>query len=263
VGKAHLEGFGSFEGVMKTKAELYEFIATSGKKIFINNGNEFLLTMAAKAGVTDAEKRIGYKQGDDTNSEITGIITDCSPFLQLSCRQKDGTIFEIKTHLIGSYNAENVLAAVTIGKFFGLSNEQIKTGLENYIPQNNRSQLTVTEHNKLVVDAYNANPTSMRAAVLNFAQMNVDSKVLILGDMLELGEQSAEEHQHIVDLLQQNKLTNVLMVGPEFQKTQNNFQCFGDVTEILDYLEKQPIRNSYVLIKGSRGIKLEKTLSLL
>jgi len=264
VGKAHLEGFGSFEGVMKTKAELYDYIAAFGKKIFINNENSNLLNMATGAGITGMEKKIGYSQNpSDTNADIIGKITDCSPFLEMSCQKKDGTVFEIKTHLIGSYNAENVLAAGTIGNFFGISDEQIKTGLENYIPQNNRSQLTITERNKLVVDAYNANPTSMRAAILNFAQMNVNAKTLILGDMLELGEQSSEEHQHVVDLLQQNDFKNVLLVGPEFKNTQNDYLCFENVTELQAYIEEYPIANNYVLIKGSRGIKLEKILTSL
>jgi len=263
VGKAHLEGFGSFEGVMKTKAELYDFIATSGKKIFINNDNSNLQDMAANAGLSSSDKRIGYTLNtNNTASVIVGKITDCSPFLQLNYLKK-GITFDIKTQLIGAYNAENVLAAVTIGDYFGLTSEQIKTGLENYIPQNNRSQLTVTEHNKLVVDAYNANPTSMKAAILNFAQMNVDAKTLILGDMLELGEQSAEEHQQVVDLLEQNNLKNVLLVGNDFKNTKNTFSCFANVAELQNYLAEHPIRNNYVLIKGSRGIKLEKTLTSL
>lgn len=264
VGKAHLEGFGSFEGVMKTKAELYDFVAVFGKKIFINNDNSNLVNMAINAGLTDIDRKIAYSQNEnDKTAKTIGKITDCSPFLSMSCTKNDGTIFEIKTKLIGSYNAENVLAAIAIGNFFELTTEQIKIGLENYSPQNNRSQLTITEHNKLVVDAYNANPTSMRAAILNFAQMNVDNKTLILGDMLELGTQSSEEHQSIVDLLQQNNFKNVLLVGNDFKNTQNSYACFNDVTELQNFIAKYPIQNNYILIKGSRGIKLEKTLSSL
>lgn len=260
VGKAHLEGFGSFEGVMMTKAELYAYVGSSGKKIFINTGNEFLLKMAKEASLSD-EKLCKYSL---TGSErvVAGNLLDCSPFLQLACDTGSG-LFEVNTQLIGSYNAENVLAAATIGNYFGLTDIEIKTGLENYTPQNNRSQLTVTERNKLVVDAYNANPTSMRAAVLNFAQMNVDNKVLILGDMLELGEQSADEHQHIIDLLSEKDLKNVLLVGPGFSATKNNFNTFNTVDELLLHLSLHPVDNSYVLIKGSRGIKLEKTIASL
>ena len=155
------------------------------------------------------------------------------------------------------------MAAVTIGSYFGVSNEHIKKGLENYIPQNNRSQLTVTEHNKLVVDTYNANPTSMQAAILNFAQMKVDHKTLILGDMLELGAQSVEEHQNIVNLLQQNCFKNVLLVGSDFKKTTNSFRNFENVTQLIDYVTENPLTDNYILIKGSRGIKLEKVLDRL
>ena len=263
VGKAHLEGFGSFEGVMKTKAELYDFILKAGKKVFINAGNEHLTNMAQKSGLTD-EYLQKYAVSDQCeNLSLCGTITDCSPFLSVKCKPAGESEFEISTQLIGTYNAENILAAATIGRYFGLTAEQIKKGLESYVPQNNRSQLTVTERNKLVVDAYNANPTSMKAAVLNFAQMNVANKVLILGDMLELGDQSATEHQYIIDLLVQNNLQQVFLVGPEFSKTQNNFKTFGHVDELIQALIASPISDSYVLIKGSRGIKLEKTLSSL
>ena len=264
VGKAHLEGFGSLEGVMKTKAELYDYISESGKLIFMNTGNPLLQTMAAGSGITQPDKKIGYSlNAEDKDAVYIAGITDCSPFLHLRWNKKGNEPKEIQTHLIGAYNAENVLAAITIGDHFGVSNEQIKNGLENYIPQNNRSQLTVTEHNKLVVDTYNANPTSMRAAILNFAQMEVPEKTLILGDMFELGAQSEEEHQNIVNLLQQNSFKNVLLVGKDFKKTQNSFHSFEFVSELIDYIRENPIRDNYILIKGSRGIKLERILGSL
>jgi len=264
VGKAHLEGFGSLEGVMKTKAELYDYISESGKLIFMNTGNPLLQTMAAGSGITQPDKKIGYSlNAEDKDAVYIAGITDCSPFLHLRWNKKGNEPKEIRTHLIGAYNAENVLAAITIGDHFGVSNEQIKNGLENYIPQNNRSQLTVTEHNKLVVDTYNANPTSMRAAILNFAQMEVPEKTLILGDMFELGAQSEEEHQNIVNLLQQNSFKNVLLVGKDFKKTQNSFHSFEFVSELIDYIRENPIRDNYILIKGSRGIKLERILASL
>ena len=263
VGKAHLEGFGSFEGVMKTKAELYDYIAVSGKGVFINADNEYLLEMAEKSGVLKLDMSIKYSQKDDSGEiKIYGQIRNCSPFLEMTCRT-DNQSFEIKTQLIGSYNAENVLGAVAIAHHFGLTDIQIKNGLEKYIPKNNRSQLTVNEHNKLVVDAYNANPTSMRAAILNFAQMNVPNKTLILGDMLELGEYSEIEHQNLVDLLQQNSFESVLLVGKDFLKTKNGFTCFENVEGLMEYIDNKPINNQIVLIKGSRGIKLEKVLSKL
>ncbi|MDD4971518.1 MAG: UDP-N-acetylmuramoyl-tripeptide--D-alanyl-D-alanine ligase [Paludibacter sp.] len=264
VGKAHLEGFGSLEGVMRTKAELYESISTSGKLIFINTGNPLLQSMAKDSGILDSDKKTGYSlAAEDKEAMYSAVITECSPFLYLKWNKKGNGPVEIKTHLIGAYNAENILAAITIGDYFGLTNEQIKDGLENYIPQNNRSQLTVTEHNKLVVDTYNANPTSMRAAILNFAQMEVPEKTLILGDMFELGAQSEEEHQNIVNLLQQKGFKNVLLVGKDFKKTQNSFLSFEFVNELIDYLKENPISDNYILIKGSRGIRLEQILSFL
>ena len=264
VGKAHLEGFGSLEGVMKTKAELYDFISTFGKLIFINSGNPLLVKMAKDSGLNSPDDKLEYSLNEkDVTAEYFAEIIGCSPFLNLKWKRKGTDFVETETNLIGSYNAENVLAAVTIGGYFGLTDEQIRKGLENYIPQNNRSQLTVTEHNKLVVDTYNANPTSMRAAVLNFVQMEVDRKTLILGDMLELGDQSDIEHQNIVDLLQQNNLKNVLLVGNDFKKTRNSFHSFENVADLINYINENPIINNYILIKGSRGIKLEKILTSL
>lgn len=264
VGMAHLEGFGSFEGVIKTKTELFEYIFLQGKAIFINKDNINLVNMATIAGFDLSNSNV-CKYGldpENCSADIYGQITDCSPFLEMQC-SINNTKFSVHTKLIGSYNAENVLASVAIGNYFELENESIKTGLEKYIPQNNRSQLTVTSHNKLIVDAYNANPTSMRAAILNFAQLKAGTKTLILGDMLELGEQSVTEHQNIVELLQQIKFKSVLLVGKEFKKTQNSYSCFNEVTELIIHLENNAIRNEYVLIKGSRGIKLEKVLSIL
>lgn len=263
VGKAHLEGFGSFEGVMKTKAELYEYIVQHGKNIFINKDNQYITQMALKAGV-DLNSVCSYSlSSPNEQTSVTGKITRNAPFLEMQCRVATSEEFNLRTNLVGAYNAENILAAVTIGHYFGLKIDEIKRGLENYIPQNNRSQLTVTEKNKLVVDAYNANPTSMQAAILNFAAMEVEHKTLILGDMLELGEQSEWEHQNIVDLLQQNKMDNVLLVGSEFKKTNHPYMCFDNVEQLIIHLNKQLVRDRYILIKGSRGIKLEKVLGVL
>ena len=264
VGKAHLEGFGSFEGVKSTKAELYEYIFSQGKDIFINTDNENLLEMSVKVGFKKDARMQSYSLNPtNTTANTHGQIVDCSPYLNMKCTVNSNNSFAIATKLIGSYNAENVLAAVAIGKYFEVTDEQIKNGLEKYTPQNNRSQLTITAKNKLVVDTYNANPTSMRAAILNFAQMNVNDKTLILGDMLELGEQSDTEHQNIITLLQQNKFQSVFLVGENFKKTINSYPCFSEVNDLIVHLENRPIQNEYVLIKGSRGIKLEKTLTIL
>jgi UDP-N-acetylmuramoyl-tripeptide--D-alanyl-D-alanine ligase len=262
VGKAHLEGFGSFEGVKNAKAELYEYIFAQGKAIFINIDNENLVEMATKSGfeINKANVRDYSLNPENWVCYIYGRITSSSPFLEMECTIDLFDKFKVNTKLIGAYNAENVLASVAIGEYFGLDKKTIKKGLEKYVPKNNRSQLTVTKHNKLIVDAYNANPSSMRAAILNFAKMEAEQKMLILGDMLELGEQSATEHQNIIELLQQNHFDNVILVGKDFMKTQNPFLCFESVSELTDYLELHPIRNNSILIKGSRGIKLENIL---
>jgi len=250
VGKAHLEGFGSFEGVKKTKAELYHYIAKKGKQIFINPENADLCEMAQNAGLEN--KIIKYTNGETVNS---------SPFLEMNLKfpQKNEVCEQlVKSNLIGAYNAENILAAATIGHYFSVSIEQIRHGIENYIPQNNRSQFVETANNKLIVDAYNANPSSMGAAIKNFVQIAAGNKLLILGDMLELGEQSELEHQNMVDLLNENNFENVILVGKEFAKTKNVYQMFENVNELSIHFEKNNIKNHYILIKGSRGIKLEQ-----
>lgn len=264
VGKAHLEGFGSFEGVKKTKSELYVNVFNQGKLIFINAGNEHLCEMAHKSGFANDDRLVKYRLiGECTKHMVAGAVISCSPFLKMRCCTKSESCFIVDTKLIGTYNAENILAAVTIGHYFGIDDAKIKIGLEQYTPQNNRSQLTVTERNKLVVDAYNANPTSMRAAVVNFGIMEVANKMLILGDMLELGEHAEMEHQTIVDLLESYQLHNVLLVGKLFAQTKNSFSCFETVEDLIQYIEKQDIVDNYILIKGSRGIKLEKVIPLL
>lgn len=264
VGKAHLEGFGSFEGVMKTKAELYNYIFENGTAIFINKDNDFLVDMATKAGFKldqDNVKTYCLNTGNET-CKTQGEISSCSPLLKMNCKI-NGSTFKINSKLVGAYNAENILAAAAIASFFDLTNAEIKKGIEKYTPNNNRSQLTITEKNKLIVDAYNANPTSLKAAIQNFAQLKLKKKTLILGDMLELGEQSSLEHQNIVDLLQQNNFSNVLLVGNEFSKTRNNYPCFNSVLELNDYLKLNPIAGHHILVKGSRGIKLENAIELL
>lgn len=265
VGKAHLEGFGSFEGVKKTKAELYDYIFGQGEAIFINSDNKHLTEMAIKAGF-DMKNRVHTYSLDSENTlcPVYGSVCAGAPFLNMKCTLRNSPDFDIHTKLIGSYNAENVLAAVAIGDFFGVAAETIKKGLENYTPQNNRSQLTVTDRNKLVVDAYNANPTSMRAALLNFGEMDVENKVVILGDMLELGDQSDEEHQNIVRLIGQFAFEKVILVGPQFKKTQHNFESYENIADLKNNTALlHGLKNCYVLIKGSRGIQLEQLLSAL
>lgn len=261
VGKAHLEGFGSFEGVKKTKAELYDFIHAENGKIFLNIGNENLLEMADNSGFADRKGVLPYCLNSDIENKLaTGKVISSSPLLEMQCITSKGG-FDVKTQLIGAYNAENVLAAVSIGTYFDISNEKIKLALESYQPQNNRSQFTQTEKNKLIIDAYNANPTSMQAAVLNFATMEAENKTLIIGDMLELGSQSDMEHQRIVDLVSEKGFSDVYLVGKCFQAVKSNFITFADVEKLMEHLQKNQLQNRFILIKGSHGIHLERIIS--
>lgn len=258
VGRAHLQGFGSFEGVMATKGELYDYLSAHSCTTFIDTANPHLTAMAAQRGLTDM---ITYAAQDGCKAYVQGRAVSSDPFLcfEWTC---DNT-YTVHTHLIGTYNITNMLAAVAIGLHFGVTPVQINHALESYIPSNNRSQLTVTSSNKLIVDAYNANPTSMRAALDNFAFMQVDHKTAILGDMRELGEASHEEHQRIADYLEQLKLENVWLVGPEFGQTNCHFRKFSDVEEVKRALESNPPHNHYILIKGSNGIHLSQLVPLL
>ena len=263
VGRAHLQGFGSFEGVKRTKGELYDFLidnghltidsCTSPQPIFINADNADLMEMTKER---KAPKLIKY--GKDTADEVTvrGKVIDCAPFLHFSWQADGGAEHEVKTHLIGAYNIDNMLAAATIGLHFGVSEEQVCHALENYTPTNNRSQLTVTAHNHLIVDAYNANPTSMKAAIDNLAAMNVPAKMAILGDMRELGEVSGEEHQRIVDLLKSKGLNDIWLVGEEFGKTDCAFRKFKDVEEVKSAIAECQPQGKYILIKGSNSMRL-------
>ncbi len=254
VGKAHLEGFGSFEGVIKTKGELYEFIRKTNGKIFIHNENPYLKEIS---GGID---RISY--GETDGLFVTGKMVANDPYLAFSW-SRAGVKNEVKTQLIGGYNLMNALAAAAIGATFGVSMDEISKAIEDYLPQNNRSQLTKTARNMLVVDAYNANPSSMLASITNFGEMEVDSKVLILGDMRELGETSSEEHQKVVDLIRKFNFSNVFLCGENFNATKHSFRSFLKTEDLLDYLTQNPFENCYVLIKGSRGMRLEKTIELL
>ncbi len=252
VGRAHLQGFGSFEGVKKTKGELYDFIKATDGLIFLNESNADLVGMAQQRNMPHV---ITY--GRDGKGTVTGSVINCAPFLNFKWKKaEDAAYNEIHTHLIGAYNIDNALAAITIGLHFGVTPEQIKHALEGYKPTNDRSELTVTEHNSLVVDAYNANPSSMAAAIDNFKVMDVPSKMAILGDMRELGKYSEEEHQKVVDELKAAGITNVWLVGPEFSKTRTDFRKFSNVDEVKAEINRNQPQGHYILIKGSNGIRL-------
>ena len=258
VGKAHLLGFGSFEGVIKTKGELYDFLRNKKDSIvFINHFNEHLQK------ISEGLKLIEYGAQPDGSLTVNGEVISCAPFLKFKWRHGNGEWQEVQTHLIGSYNIDNMMAAACIGLYFDVTPEQINDALCNYIPSNNRSQLEVTTHNKLIIDAYNANPTSMMAALKNFRDMEVTPKMAILGDMRELGDVSADEHQKITDFLQEAGITNVWLVGKEFGKTNCDFRKFANVEDVKEAIKEKMPEDHYILIKGSNGIKLFQLTELL
>ena len=266
VGRAHLQGFGSFDGVKRTKGELYDFIKATGGLIFLNESNADLVEMASEREMPRTET-----YGRDGEGSVTGSVTKCDPFLNFTwhissdadeaAAEPQGA--ELHTKLVGAYNIDNALAAITIGLHFGVTPEQCSHAIENYTPSNDRSELTVTEHNHLIVDAYNANPSSMAAALDNFRLMDVPAKMAILGDMRELGEYSDEEHQKVVDKLKEYNINNVWLVGPEFAKTRTDFRKFNTVDEVKAEISRQQPQGHYILIKGSNGIKLFELPKLL
>ena len=257
VGKAHLEGFGSFDGVKKTKAELYRFVERTGGKIFINQANAHLKEMAGETS------NIPYTT-DKNEPGFQGELIESNPFMVCKVKFPKGWLY-LKTKLIGGYNLENALAAATIGNFFGIDPLKIKEALESYVPANNRSQFIESNSNKLQLDAYNANPSSMQVALDTFQHINNTPKGVILGDMLELGTTSAKEHQKVVDRLASFGPDFVLLVGPEFAKCQmpDSFQSFRTTEEAKTYLENTKPSGYYLLIKGSRGMKLESLVEKL
>ena len=271
VGKAHLQGFGSFEGVIKTKCELYDFLRSrEDALIFINADNDYLMDQ-----IGDEEDIWLSPYSTDPENQytcISGEIIACDPFLKFRWREPLMTLEEegrstkwhkVQTHLIGSYNIDNLLAAIAVGINFGVDRKKICAALEDYVPSNNRSQMTVTEKNHLVVDAYNANPSSMMAALENFKLMQGDNKMAILGAMRELGEVSAEEHQRIVDYLKTTDVETVWLVGEEFNDTQCDYRKFKDVEEVKAAIAAEHPEGHYILIKGSNSTKLYQLPELL
>ncbi|MBO4813993.1 MAG: UDP-N-acetylmuramoyl-tripeptide--D-alanyl-D-alanine ligase [Muribaculaceae bacterium] len=262
VGKAHLQGFGSLEGVLHIKGELYDFLgAHEGSLVFINADNELLNSILPPTVQVAA-----YTQhADNAQARVCGEIVACDPFLRLRWRDnaQPDQWHQVTTHLIGSYNLDNVLAAVTIGLNFGVAPDSICQALENYVPSNNRSQLTETQHNHLIVDAYNANPTSMAAALTNFSLMQVSPKMAILGEMLELGASSREEHERIVKMLEQCPFDEIWLVGDEFAAIDSPYRKFHDVEEVKAAIAEQRPEGYYILIKGSNGTRLFQLPELL
>ncbi len=257
VGMAHLKGFGSFEGVIRTKGELYDYLRTHNGTAFIHNENRHLL--AISNGLTLV--RYGCEKAEDLL--VCGKVISCDPFLNFKWQKNGGEWHVTRTHLIGNYNVFNMLAAACIGTFFGVGEEQICHALGNYIPGNNRSELETTPYNKLIIDAYNANPTSMEAALSNFRDMEMDNKMAIIGDMGELGDVSEEEHKKVVGMIEAANFGDVWLVGSEFGKVQSPFRKFKDVEEVKTEISRQRPEGHCILIKGSNAMRLFELKALL
>ena len=257
VGKAHLLGFGSFEGVKRTKGELYDWLREHDGTAFVNRDNEHLQQM--RKGLPLIE----YGKPGHDGLLVEGEVLECNPFVKFRWRSGKGEWHTVQTSLIGAYNVDNALAAITIGLKFGVKEQDASEAVADYKPQNNRSQLTETGRNSLVVDAYNANPTSMAAALENFSMIKAQDKMLILGDMRELGEASDEEHRKIVEEIVKYGFTQVWLVGSEFAKAADGsgFRLFADVDEVNKALESEKIAGKTILIKGSNSIGLTKTIT--
>lgn len=251
IGKAHLEGFGSFEGVVKTKNELYDFIRNKNGRLFVNHDNDLLMKLS--------ENIDSQTYGKNNDADVKAEIISSNPYL---CVNWDGS--EIKTNLIGDYNFENVMAAISVGKYFNIEKDLIIEALENYFPTNNRSQFIKSTKNEIVMDAYNANPVSMHHAIKNFRNISSENSLLILGDMRELGNDSEKEHKIIINLIKELNFEDVMLVGKEFKKTaDSNFTTFENVDDLLIYINKNEISGKRILIKGSNGIHLEKIINVL
>jgi len=265
IGKAHLEGFGSVENIIKTKTELYAYVKIAGGQIFVNGENSLLTEKAQGAGL------ITY--GKDDQNHCSGSIIGEQPFLEIEFivnnplgKTLPGTKGSLQTKLVGAYNFENVMAALTIGLHFGVSPENAVAAIEAYQPSNSRSQLIDNGRNVILLDAYNANPTSMAAAIRNFAGFGQSPRALILGDMLELGETSREEHKQIIKMLEESNFECIILVGPEFMavaEPSEKRMVFEKAEAAAEWLRQDPMQGYYILVKGSRGIQMEKVLESL
>jgi UDP-N-acetylmuramoyl-tripeptide--D-alanyl-D-alanine ligase len=251
-GKAHLEGFGSEAGVKKGKGELFDFLSAHNGTAFVMEDYDYLQTMSNKI-----PNVIGYGQH---SGQIQGEAIDHNGMLTVKIN-KGIDIDQIQTNLVGNYNLPNVLAAVSIGQEFKVPNDKIKSAIENYIPTNSRSQLLTWNNNEVILDAYNANPSSMKLAVENFAKINKENKIVCLGGMRELGADTLMEHQLLIDQLNQTNWENVLLVGSEFKPCVHNYLYFDTVQEAKAWLHAQALKGYTLLIKGSRGIQMEQLIA--
>lgn len=257
IGKAHLEGFGSLENIRKTKKELYDYLAEHSGKVFYNSSNKTLSEIVKELQI-DSISFSGNK------SEVMGEVMLSEPFLSV-CVHIGDIRLDIHTRLIGSYNLENILAAVAVGKYFNVPDNLIKEALEAYIPKNNRSQFIKSHSNNIYLDAYNANPTSVELSVKNFVSLNKPNSCIILGDMLELGKESVEEHMNILRLIDSYTFDKIILVGSVYSsfKVNKNILQFKNVNSLKEWLTKNEIKDANILIKGSRGIQLETVVEYL
>jgi UDP-N-acetylmuramoyl-tripeptide--D-alanyl-D-alanine ligase len=258
MGKAHLEGFGSFEGVQKTKSEMYDYLTNSNSTIFYNEDDEILNQNLKNRKATF----VTYSTYQ--NTDIKGELISMSPFIKMKWQSKDYISKVLDTKMIGSYNYNNFLAAICIGNYFNVKSDEINDAIENYVPSNNRSQIEKTDNNLIILDAYNANPTSMRNAIESFNSMEATNKLLILGDMFELGSDSLDEHKKILAQVQNLNLKSIF-VGENFNQLNANSSnlFFKNKEELRNYLIQNTPKDHLILLKASRGIGLETIKDLL
>ncbi|MCU4176354.1 UDP-N-acetylmuramoyl-tripeptide--D-alanyl-D-alanine ligase [Carboxylicivirga sp. N1Y90] len=257
VGKAHLEGFGSFEGVRKAKGEMYDYIASKNGLIFINRGNAYLMEMAE-----EVDRRFYYGK----NGIVQASLTAVNPFVSLDWELEDeGLLSNVDTKLIGGYNLENILAAIAVGSYFKVEKYEINKAIADYTPSNNRSQFIKTKNNRIIMDAYNANPSSMEVALENFNEIEEANKVIVIGGMKEMGEDSNAEHAKLLSLIQSGNYEKVILIGEEFNDNAltPNMRLFPDNKSLILSLQSEKLSDSYILIKGSRSNKLEEILPYL
>ena len=243
-GKAHLEGFGNLRGVIKAKSELYTYLKNNHKIVFVNTSDSIQVKKTEKMNQVFFDNRI--------------LLKNTNPFVSVFYKKNT-----IQSSLIGSYNFNNIVAAITVGKYFKVTTIDIINAIENYIPKNNRSQIIKTENNSIILDAYNANPSSVNVALESFSFSKYKAKTIILGDMFELGKNSLLEHQLIVNLINEYSFDSVFLVGKTFYKTDSTFLKFKTVDNLKIFLQKNPITNQTILIKGSRVMALEKLLAVI
>ncbi|MBI5856373.1 MAG: UDP-N-acetylmuramoyl-tripeptide--D-alanyl-D-alanine ligase [Sphingobacteriales bacterium] len=250
-GKAHLEGFGNVEGVKKGKGELFDHLRNHKGTAFVMWDYDYLREMSN--GIPTIIK---YGTAD---ADVEGAVIANGPYLEMQIK-KGADLRNIKTQLVGGYNSANVLAAVAVGKHFGVDDEKINSAIENYQPSNSRSQLIKKGNNTIIMDAYNANPGSMKLAIENFSKQNAAKKILLLGAMAELGKESLKEHEAIIDLIAKTKWNEVALVGGDFLKINHPYHKFENSIEAKEWMKRQNFENTHMLIKGSRSMQMEKVL---